>query len=53
MTTKMKIIKRVKPKGSGRKKGKPSKVIRVPNELIEQFEQVIAGNAYVKMKPKS
>jgi len=33
--------KRTKPKGSGRKKGLPSKVIRIPNEHIKEVEQLI------------
>ena len=44
--------KRMKPVGSGRKKGVGSTVKRIPNDLLKDFEQVIAGNAYVKMKPK-
>jgi len=39
-----------KREGSGRKKKEPTTTKRIPVKYIEQFEQVIAGNAYVKMK---
>lgn len=44
------IKKKPKVPGSGRKKGKGSTVKRIPNEVLEAVEQIIAGNAYVKMK---
>jgi hypothetical protein len=42
--------KRVKPAGSGRKKGEETKRIRVPLSKLPAVEQVIAGNVPVKMK---
>ena len=45
-------IKRMKPVGSGRKKGVGSTVKRIPNDKLELVEQVISGNVPVKMKTK-
>jgi hypothetical protein len=42
-----------KRENSGRKKKEPTITKRIPVRLKEQFEQVIMGNAYVKMKKQS
>jgi hypothetical protein len=47
---KQQVIKRMKPIGSGRKKGVGSTVKRIPNDKLEAVEQIIAGNADVKFK---
>lgn len=42
--------KRTKPPGSGRKKGPPSKVIRVPHDKIKAVEDLIYPSRKQKTK---